>query len=167
MKSEFGKGFIYNLMLFLNHFSNSTAEGIRNKQFVINKSSEERALILCDNPDGTHSYGFNKDVKWWFETIVPIYGSPKAAIQAEITTWANGASDHLYELEIPEKWKETPIGQKASWIRDFGLDMGHGRGLMEHAFTWENFIELQKAVFELAMLIDKELGLEPIEAEYK
>jgi len=71
----------------------------------------------------------------------------------------NGASDHLYDIEVPERWKESKLGRKVKELQDFGLEIGHG-------FTGKNWTEgaVTKAYTmcqEIALLIDKELGLEP------
>lgn len=50
-KSDFGKGLVYNLVLFSMHFDNQFANEISNHHFVINHPEKE--LILVDNPDGT------------------------------------------------------------------------------------------------------------------
>ena len=70
----------------------------------------------------------------------------------------NAAADHLYEIEVPEKWKEKEIGRKVKELQDFGLEIGH-------SFTGKKWTEadITKAYTlcqEIAILIDKELGLE-------
>ena len=165
--SEFGKGFLYCLAMFITHFDNSTADRLNHIQFVMSKPQEERDLILIDNPDDRHNYGWNKDVKWWIEKIVPIYGNWERAFSSDLTTWANGSSDHLYELECPEVYKGTEIEKKVEELRDLGLDMGHGRGLMGEAqYTWENFVYLKKLTAQIFKLVDEKLGVEVIEARW-
>ncbi|GAH35681.1 unnamed protein product, partial [marine sediment metagenome] len=46
--------------------------------------------------------------KLWKTGLVPIYGSVEAKISSDLTLWANGASDHLYEIEVP---KDDPIDE--------------------------------------------------------
>jgi hypothetical protein len=64
--SEFGKGFIYNLILFSMH--------------------------------------------WWrhFESI-ETYKRIGETEEYGLERWFNGASDHLYELEIPEQFKNKKV----------------------------------------------------------
>lgn len=124
--SEFGKGFIYNLILFAKH-----CEGIR-----------ERTQLY---------EGMRKKYPKLF--------SEDEAYQI----WFNGASDHFYELEIPERFINTEIGNIAQDLKERTLYLGHG--FMRKA-TKKDFDEVFKKLERLGMLIDKELGLEPIEAEW-
>jgi len=72
----------------------------------------------------------------------------------------NGASDHLYDIEVPTKWKNTKIGKKVGELRSHGLKMGHS---FDRTIT-RTEADIGKAYDmcqEIAILIDKELGLEP------
>lgn len=40
--------------------------------------------------------------------------------------WANGATDHLYEMELPIKGVPDTELQVAGFVRERGLDIGHG-----------------------------------------
>ena len=118
--SEFGKGFIYNLILFSKH--------------------------------------------WWKHSdYLEKYQGIKGIIDDGSEMWFNGASDHLYELEIPEQWKRKKIGKLAKWIQDKGLYWGHR---FEKKPTKKDFNEMFEKIEELAMLIDKELGIKPIQADW-
>ncbi len=71
----------------------------------------------------------------------------------------NGASDHLYEIEVPEKWIGTDLGKMVKDFQDFGLEMRHifnGK-----KWTEEDVTKAYNMCQEIAFLIDKELGLEP------
>ena len=164
--SEFGKGFVYCLCLFAQHFENDIAKSIGNYAFILGKSKEEKELILCDKPDDKHNYGFNSKVKWWLDHIVPIFGSPQKALSHEIDLWANGASDHLYEIEVPISMKNTPIEEKVKRLQDKALLIGHGF-VSEDIYNIEDFYDLKKLTNEIMFLVDKELGVNPIEAEWK
>ena len=48
--------------------------------------------------------------------------------------WFNGASDHLYELQIPESYPDELKGRLLSF-KERVLDHGHGSGLMERNVT--------------------------------
>ena len=76
-----------------------------------------------------------------------------------VETHFNGASDHLYEIEVPKEWRRKKLGRKVKELQAFGLEIGHG-------FTGKEWTEadVEKAYImcqEIALLIDKELGLEP------
>ncbi len=161
-KSEFGRGFIYCLTMFAIHFENSQAKNIRNRHFLMTK--ENRTEYLTDSPPINKDYGFNEDVKWWYEKIVPIYGSWEKALSSDIETWANGASDHLYEIETPKKWRGTEIERKVLELQDFGLEIGHG--FTGKTYTIDDFNKLKKLVSEITKLVDEKLGVEQIDAIY-
>lgn len=124
-KSDFGKGFVYNLVLFAMHLHNRFADRI------FNGKSEG---IFLDT--GTL-----------------------------ITTWANGASDHLYEIEIPERYKGTEIETKVLELKRFGLEIGHG--FIRHDYTKKDFMKLSSLTKEIALLVDTDLGVEPIAATWE
>jgi len=118
--SEFGKGFVYNLILFAKHW-------------------------------------------WYLEYMTEIY--KKVGLENVcVRNWFNGASDHFYELEIPKQWRGKKIGRLAKQLQDDALEWGHGFKIKP---TKEDFDKTFKKLEELARLIDKELGVESIEADYK
>lgn len=87
-----------------------------------------------------------------------IFFSDESAAQM----WANGASDHLYEIEVPagEDWNE--IRERVNALKKKGLDLGHGSGLLNPPKGAAKECEhLIRETVEIAMLIDKKLGLEP------
>jgi hypothetical protein len=165
-KSGFGGGFIYCLYLFSLHFNTDITEKIGRYSFVMKKSKEERALILCDNPDPSHDYGWNSKAKCWFENIVPIWKTEEKALSHEIEMWANGASDHLYEIEVPKSMKNTKIKELVKKLKDKALEMGHGY-ISEKTYTIEDFRELREMTEDIMVSVDKELGICPIEAIWK
>ena len=69
----------------------------------------------------------------------------------------SGASDHLYEIEVPKKLKRTLLGKKVKELQDLGLEMGPG--FTGKTWTEEDITEVYELTQEIAMLIDKELGL--------
>jgi len=127
MKSEFGRGFIYNLILFSKHWG---------MHFDDLKTYKEMRI---KNPD--------------------LFDEKKA-----FRMWFNGASDHLYELEIPKKYEGTKIGRLAKWIQDKGLYWGHE---FEKEPTRKDFNMMFEKIEKLARLIDNELGVETKEAEWE
>lgn len=127
MKSEFGKGFIYNLILFSKHW------------WKCYNDIENYEKMAEEHPD--------------------LYNEEDA-----LEMWFNGASDHLYELQIPKKWESKEIGRLAKWIQDKGLYWGHG---FKTKPTKKDFDMIFNKVEKLARLIDKELGVNTKEAEWK
>ena len=114
-KSDFGKGFVYNLILFAAHFDRNMS-GMK----------------------GLYKYNL----------------------------WFNGASDHLYEFEIPEKFKNTLLGKKARKLQKIALEIGHGKRMMEKD-NEKDFIECVKLTKEIGLLIDKELDINPIKGRWE
>ena len=168
-KSEFGKGFVYNLVLFAKHFENSSYERIRHAHFIMSKSREERDKILCDNLDPSHDYG--KDATFWMRFFVeketPIYGSEKKAMSHLLELWANGASDHLYDIEVPERYRGTEVERLTLDLKSRALRMGHGFLLDK---TWdydEDLVWLIETTKKIGFLIDEDLGVDPIRGEWE
>ena len=112
--SEFGKGFVYNLILFASHFD-------REKDHVLLKKD---AYML----------------------------------------WFNGASDHLYELEIPEQFENTELGRLAKKLQHKALELGHG---FTKSATKKDFKECVRLTKDIGLLIDKELGIKPIKGDWE
>jgi len=110
MKSEFGKGFVYNLFLFAKHF--------------------EREVFIDKN---------NKEYSLWFY----------------------GAADHFHEFIIPKQFKKTPIGESATQIKEIATKCRYAKNITPKQFT-----EFYNKCEELMILIDKELGLKPIKADW-
>lgn len=69
--------------------------------------------------------------------------------------WFYGASDHLLEAELPEELKGTEIEDRFVKLESY-LGMRLGFGLTE-----EHVIEIMDLCREIALLLDKRLGLEP------
>lgn len=75
----------------------------------------------------------------------------------KIELWANGSSDHLYDIEIPEEWHDTKLEELINKLRNKGLEMGHG--FTGKLWTKEDFWELQELMKKIAMEIDKKIGV--------
>lgn len=152
-QSEFGQGLVYNLVLFANHFSNETATGLGEKNRAIEQIEKDEKK------------DWSKNTKYWLENMVPIYGNNKRkALSHEIEMWANGATDHLYEMEVPEDWDEG-IGELVEELSSKGLRMGHG--FTEAQWTMEDLNYLMKLTKKIARMIDEKLGVTSIEATWE
>ena len=135
MKSDFGRGFVYPLTLFALHFERNT-----NKFYGTLSETDKRILKNV----------FNNNKKKW--------------LSHEIESFFNGASDHLYELVIPKKFRKKKIGRLASKLCNKALEIGHGFTGKE--WTLKDFEECYEMLKEIMFLLDKELGVKPIKAEY-
>lgn len=78
------------------------------------------------------------------------------AVNSAILLWVNGASDHLYEIRVPGKWRRRKI---ARMVRDFkvlGLEMGHGDRTNWRLDEWQGLCQMAR---EIALEIDKQIGI--------
>jgi len=121
-EEDFGKGFVYNLILFAKHWKDI-----------------DRLLDFCKDP------------------------CVKFPEHYAVFMWISGASDHLFGLEIPPKFKRKKIGKLAKWLQQRCFELRN----RDKEATLKDFNEIFDKLEELAMLIDKELGVEPIEAIFK
>lgn len=117
--SEFGKGFIYNLILFASHFERNFAP----------KGEEDNYI--------------------W------------------VSCWFNGASDHLYEFEIPPKFEKLELGTKAKELKDFVLSIGHGERMNDKTVSRKDIQNVISLTKDIGFLIDKELGFNPVKGQWK
>jgi len=121
-ESEFGKGFIYNLVLFAKHFE-------RFKECM-----DCTAELAERNPD------------LWKK--------------GHDNMWFNGAADHFVEFEIPEQYKDTELGKLAQELSNEAWDR------RTKITTQEDFDKFHERLEELCRLIDKSLGIEPVQATW-
>lgn len=75
--------------------------------------------------------------------------------------WFNGAGDHLFELEVPEKFKDTEIGNLTEELKKEGLEFR-----CEKKPTKEEFYNFFERIEKLMMLIDESLEVNPIKADH-
>jgi len=75
-----------------------------------------------------------------------------------IESFFNGASDHLYEIEVPKAWEGSEIDVKVKELQSRGLKIGHG--FTGEKWTERDFEECYVLCREIALLIDKQIGLE-------
>lgn len=109
-KSEFGRGLVICLSKFYQHFGNDQLVKASFCKRISVMSEEDQEKVMSDNPSPNLDWG--KDLNEWFKLwktkLVPIMGSVERQISHDLTLWANGASDHLYEIEVP---KDDPIDE--------------------------------------------------------
>lgn len=174
------QGLIVNLVKIYQHFIN--------KYFKKEKSEFGRGLLVCLAKFYQHlSPEYFEIINIYKEALSSYCGDEERALSRGITLWANGASDHLYEIEAPggKEWEE--VRQKVKELQDSGLEMGHGiacytrgtiyaledieklRELTEEILTAVNnklklnfhFEESQELAIRMLIRIDKKLGLKP------
>ena len=170
-KSEFGRGLAICLTKFAEHFENSMARQIGNAHFFYSELKGDRRKL--------RKYG--ADVRRGVEIFDKVYlettGSVKKGLSHLIELWANGASDHLYEIEVPKRWgarwalkrgrlgipyptrERTELWRLLGKLRSKGLRMGHG--FTGEVHTYADFTELQELNRKIALELDKKMGLKP------
>jgi len=161
LKSEFGKGLVVNLVKFGEHYSNDMWGRIRHIIFYQSKTKEERDLIISDNPPPEQNYGYElkNDIKLFLKCEYKIYGNFEQGISHLITLWANGATDHLYEIEAPKGKEWNKIRKLVEELKDKGLSMGHG--FTNKIYVYDDVLELWDLTKKICILIDKKIGLKP------
>lgn len=178
-KSKFCRDLIASLVKFYQHFIN--------KYFKKEKSEFGKGLVVCLVKFHQHFLPeYLKEISICKEALSSYYGEEKALSQG-ITLWANGASDHLYEIEAPEGKEWNEVREKVKILQDSGLEMGHGvarytrgtiyalkdverlRELTEEILMTVNnklklnlhFEESRELDIKMLIKIDKKLGLKP------
>ena len=146
-ESEFGSGLIVNLAKFSEHFMD---------RHLANCSTI--TWWLKDVNVDLSKYGVDvKEAVAYFGTYMKIHGDTASAVSSMITLWANGATDHLYDLRVPKRWENTELANKVIELRELGLSMGHG--FTGQIYTMEDVTKLRKLVQEICLGIDKQIGI--------
>jgi hypothetical protein len=107
--------------------------------------------------------------------------NPDLFAESGVETWANGASDHLYDLHRPRRGVPRSEWDRALKLQDRALDIGHGfqpssksdpaeaRALLDEADALLGLLTLRghrTATLAEAMATDKALGLAPKAGDY-
>lgn len=166
MKSDFGKGLVICLTKFSEHFENHYIRELQIIKSYLKENKKNKELMTSPNPPSGLNYGVPHmdNLRFFMEKEVPISGSVEKALSQKIELWANGATDHLYEIEVPEKFRNTVLGKKIIKLQDKGLEIGHG--FLGKIWTIEDVEELMNLTREIGILIDRKLGLRPEVGEY-
>ena len=163
MKSEFGKGLVINLVKFSEHFNyrGGYLSQIKSILLYLEKNKEERELIISDNPPPNLDYGkdIKEEIKMFLKCYLSVFGSYEEAISQLIILWANGATDHLYDIEVPEGKEWNKIRKLVNELQKKGLAMGHG--FTNKIYIYDDVLELWELVKKICILIDKKIGLIP------
>ena len=81
-------------------------------------------------------------------------------VERAFSLWMNGAGDHFFELEVPPRWQRKNIGKLALDLQKRALYY------RMQPMTKTEVEKFFKDLSFLTMLIDKELGVKPIEATW-
>ena len=143
--SEFGRGVVVCLAKFSEHLENDRATRIIRAHRWEQMPERERERYRASATE--HPFGDGGQMVRATE-IIALAGGLSAAIEM----WANGASDHFYDLD---ERAHTPLKELASLT----LEVGHGFTGKTWTFsTWERIRELWR---ESCVAVDQALGVEP------
>lgn len=153
-KSKSGRDLIVSLVKFCQHFIN--------KYFKKEKSEFGKGLVVCLFKFYQHfSPEYLEEIKICKEAFSSYYGNEEKALSRGITLWANGASDHLYEIEAPEGKDWDEAREKVKILQDSGLEMGHGisRYTKGAIYTLKDVERLRELAEEILMAVNNKLKL--------
>jgi len=154
VKFRFCKDLIAKLAKFFRYFMD--------RYFKKEKSEFGKGLVVCLVKFYQHfSPEYLKEIDICKEALSSYYGNEEKALSRGITLWANGASDHLYEIEAPKgkEWEE--VRQKVKELQDSGLEMGHGIRFnkKEVIYTLKDIERLRELAEEILMAVNNKLKL--------
>lgn len=151
--SEFGRGLCICLVKFAEHAESGPFMGIIRSAHLWHERLKED-----DNALQKYGKDIQSDVVL-FKNIYLRNRTYEEAISHLIQMWFNAASDHLYEIEVPEQWKDTRLGNLIKQLQNFGLRIGHE--FHNELYTFDDIITVMDFVREIALEIDRFLGLQP------
>ena len=160
-KSEFGRGLVINLVKFAEHFNSSMSQRINDVHtFYKQLEGDPEKLEQYDRRLRDNVRMFQDIELKVSKEIFPQYDEithVRKSFSRLICLWANGATDHLYDMIVPKRWKGTELEKKVGELRELGLTMGHG--FTGRIWTYSDFIKLLDLTKEIAMMIDANIGL--------
>ena len=154
--SEFGAGIVVCLAKFSEHLDNHWIERFQTALWWIKADESER------EENRLHALGFPQgDSALRLMHVQSVFLFPEKnherALLDALRNWANGASDHFYDLDR-EKAPQELID-----LGDYMLELGHGSGLLgkwPHSaeLTWKQILEMWEAA---CLAVDRMIGVEP------
>ncbi len=160
-RSEFGRGLVICLVKFAEHFENDM--GGRRLNIIgkwVHETEENRKNMLSPNPKDNLYYGFPYmgNIKFFKEMSDKVYkGNYKKALSNQIELFMNGASDHLYDIEVPKGKGWDKIRKMVDRLQNKSLKIGHG--FTDKIWTLKDLRELMELTREIGLEIDKKLGI--------
>lgn len=124
------------------------------------KSEFGKGLVICLVKFAEHAEKWLQDREMYKNLHEPAFLNESLAVEL----FFNGASDHLYDIQVPEKWQGTAIERKVKELQDFALAIGHG--FTGQQWSEKDVITAYDLCRKIALLIDKELGLSPDIGKY-
>jgi hypothetical protein len=159
-KSEFGDGVIIPLVYFTKHLDDDQARRIKSVSFWFKLGKPPVASLA-----GKYDRSLGEAVQYFKAIHHTSSSSDAEKLSRMIKLCLNGASDHLYGLQIPSSFPPDLKG-KMEELRDKALKMGHGHS--QTIWTIDDFDRLWDLTKEIALDIDRQvLGIDDAdEGEY-
>ncbi|MCD6434663.1 MAG: hypothetical protein J7L14_03550 [Candidatus Diapherotrites archaeon] len=150
-ESEFGKGLTICLIKFAEHLNDSLSRQIRDVAFWHDE--------LKENDEKLRQYDrrVQENVKVFKKVYLETRKNYEEAISDLIKLWASGASDHLYEIEVPKCFKNTLVEDAIKALQKKAINMRSMNALL----SLKDIDKLWDLTYKIALEIDKELGLKP------
>lgn len=123
------------------------------------KSEFGKGLVICLVKFAEHYDRLGSTLESWakYRETNPDLFSEGDAVESHF----NAASDHLYEIEVPKEWvkKYPQLCEMVKKLQNTTLKLGHG--FPKEKATKEEAYELHQLSRDIALEIDKILGLTP------
>lgn len=149
-KSEFGSGIVVCLAKFSEHLWNWSAESVMNAHWWLGLSQKEREDAQKEVKQFPHG-DMAQRVMRLHCVFMGIRQSEAHEFSAAVEMWANGASDHFYDLaeNAPAPLKE---------LAELTLMMGHG--FSDRIWTWEDWLHMRELWKQSCLAVDAMLGID-------
>lgn len=149
--SEFGRGVVVCLAKFTEHLANRQAVSVANEIRYRRMTDEEKATEVREAEQHPRGDAAQRIASRLYSGILA--SLTRDAVSESLERWANGASDHFYDLD--RERAPTPLCELA----DLTLDMGHGfRGQTWTEGDWTRIHDLWRAA---CLAVDEKLGAAP------
>jgi hypothetical protein len=132
----------------------------------MNKEYSEfgRGLVICLCKFSEHFMYLSSELKLYEEMRKGSNDPDLWTEQGAIEMWANGAGDHLYEIEVPKGKDWNEIRKKVKELQDFGLSMRCSFG--QKKYNLDDVGKLKQMTRDIAIMIDEKIGLKPLEGDW-
>ena len=131
------------------------------------KSEFGKGFIICLIKFAEHieRSNFHNEDDDYKKKMIEIYETEEKYMSHKIEMWFNAASDHLYEIEVPKGKDWNRIRTKVNELQKKSLNIGHGFN-KDAKWTYNDYIEMRDLTREIALMIDRKLGIKPQVGEF-
>jgi hypothetical protein len=156
-ESEFGAGIVVCLAKFAEHLGRNewNARVYNTKRWIdmseSERDSKRREIKQSPHGDAARDYGL-------LIATERIEIDPVTHMSSAIEMWANGASDHFYDLD------RDKAPESLCKLADIALAMGHG--YERHDWSYDEYLDLLEIYKQACIDVDKMLGVEPDWGQY-